>query len=384
MTRSILNIFIILAIVVVSVNIWQSLKTKTGFFQTPKYLKTEKIFKKKPTQPKTQPQPLIKTKTVIKSSKPNVLINTEIVSGPKPGEIITDTNEVVFEFKAIVSPKKTKGKILFETKLEGIDHKWILTSSNKRKIKLPKGSKEYKFLVRAKINDIVDPTPAERAFRLNISPYFKKVKIYSVRYKTSSHPSLITLSSALDKEEKINITNWKIKASKGEIIIPQASNKYPPYNIIPVGDIFVKQYHKVYLSAGSNPLAKNKNFRLNKCFGYFLNYKKIYPSFLKICPKPKLEEISHLNQYCQEFILDLPRCKIPDYSRNPKIASNSQCVSYLKENFNYRGCFRKYSSDKDFLKPYWYIYLNQDIVSKLHDTLYLYDQNGLIVDKYSY
>jgi len=216
----------------------------------------------------------------------------------------------------------------------------------------------------------------------DISPYYGKVKLSTIQAETRYHPCLITLSVKVYSGEKINITGWKIKARQGEITIPQGIEKYQSY--ITPSDIIIKEYTKIYLINDSNPLGRDKNFQLNKCFGYIKNYHSFYPSFYTSCPKPKLEDISHLNPYCQEYILRLSSCEIPNYSNNIKIATDSKCVSFLNNTFNYSSCFKEHSQDEDFLKNYWYIYVGTDIVEPLHDTIYLYDSNGFLVDKYMY
>ena len=333
----------------------------------------------------------VKSATEPPESKPTISVNTYIVSGPKEGEVIDETNKVTFEFKAKVSPEETEGRIIFETKVEGFDEDWKETSSNQRVINLPSGPKEYTFLVRAKIKDVVDKTPAKRTFKINTSPYFDKVKISSKSAETSSRPYLIKLSTQLNEEEEINITGWQIRGNKGVAIITQGIETYLPYSSNPSEDIFIGYSETIYLWGTSSPLGINKSFRPNKCFGYLTDIYDFTPSisFSKKCPSIKLEEISHLGEYCQDFILrKMGGCQAPDYSDNPKIYLDSECTSfissYVEKHFNYQGCFRNYSKDKDFLNNYWYVYLGHDMVSKLHDTLYLRDQDGLVVDKYLY
>ena len=337
-------------------------------------------------KPATEPKESKPSEKKPPETKPAISINAYITSGPEEGEVIEETNKVTFEFKAKVSPEETEDRVIFETKVEGFDDNWKETSSNQRTINLPSGPKEYTFFVRAKIKDAIDPSPAKRTFKINTSPYFDKIKISSVSSQTSSRPSLITLSTYLEKEEEINITGWQIKGKKGSFTIPQGIEKYNPYyNPVPDESIFVKRGDKIYLSGASNPLGRGRNFRPNKCLGYFTNYYDFPIPLPKNCPKPTKEEISHLSPCCQEFILQLGRCEIPDYSSNFRISTDSECVAYLTDNFNYAGCYRNYSRDEDFIGDNWHIYMNRNIVvSNDCDTLYLRDQNGLLVDKYSY
>lgn len=216
----------------------------------------------------------------------------------------------------------------------------------------------------------------------DISPYYGKVKLSAIRAETRYNPSLITLSVGVYPGEKINMTGWKVRARRGEIVISQGMEKYQSHRT--PNDIIIKEYTNIYLINDSNPLGRNKNFQLNKCFGYIKNYRSFYPSFYTYCPRPKLEDVSHLNPYCQEYILRLSSCEIPNYSNNMKIAGDSECVSFLNDTFNYSSCFKKHSKDEDFLKNYWYVYVGTDIIEPLHDTVYLLDPNGLIVDKYMY
>lgn len=216
----------------------------------------------------------------------------------------------------------------------------------------------------------------------DISPYYGKVKISSIQTETEYHPSLIRLRVNIYPGDKINITGWRIKTRKGEITIPKGTEKYQYYAV--PHDIIIKESLYIYLIGDSNPLGRDKNFRVNKCFGYLKNRYTFYPSLYTYCEKPKLEDISHLNPYCQEFILRIPRCKVPDYSDNTKIMFDMECRNYMDAKFNYRSCLKDLSRDEDFLTNYWYIYRNTNMIEPLHDTIYLYDPNGLLVDKYMY
>ncbi len=313
-------------------------------------------------------------------------ITTKIVSGPKHNEVIDETNKITFEFDLKIPDPDQRTR--FQTKVLGFDSEWKSTYSKKRTITLPPGPKEYTFLVREK-EKAETTLPAQRIFKLNISPYFDKVEISRVQTQTSSRSSLITLSTHLKKKEEVNITGWQIKGKQGSFVIPEGIEKYRTYySPVPTESIFVKRGDKIYLSSALNPLGRGINFRPNKCLGYltnYPNYRDFAISLSKKCPRPTKEEISGLDPCCQEFIFDNETCKIPDYSSNFIILSDSECVFYLNENFNYDGCFRNYFRDEDFIMKNWHIYMNRNlVVSNSCDTFYLRDQNNLFIDKYTY
>jgi len=320
-----------------------------------------------------------------KPTAPKILVDTFIIGGPEQGEVIEEKTKITFKFEAKITPAQD-GRIKFETKVVGLDAKWIKTSARERRINLPPGPKEYTFLVRAIFNGLVDPTPAKRTFTVNTSPYYGKIKIGRVQPKTDSAPSLITLRTNLEKEEEINVTGWNIKGRGGSFVVPGGIEKYRPgYNPVPTKNIFIKRSDIIYLSGGSNPLGDGRNFRPNKCLGYLTNYHDFPISFPKNCPKPTNEEISHLKPCCQEFILKVQKCEAPDYSNDLNVLRDLKCMSYLENYFNYASCFYQYSKDEDFVEKNWHIYMKRDlVVSDGCDTLYLRDQNGLFVDKFSY
>ena len=361
-----------------------NIKKQTASLTQPEIIE-EQIIEKKEQKPALipiiAPLPVNKPRQVIN------LIETYITAGPEQNQVIDDTNKVIFEFDKKILSEQIKERIYFETKILGFDNDWKKTSAKKRTVILPSGSNQYTFLVRARTKNIIDYSPAQTSFKINISPYFKKVNISSARVESYSKPSLITLNTNIKDSETINITNWSIEGEEGKIVIPQGVERYYHYyNSYINEDIFVKKGDKIYLSAGYNPLGKDKNFRLNKCMGYLTSSFDFPIPVSRSCPKPTKQDVSYLEPCCQQFILKLKRCEIADYSENINIRSDKECIGYINENLNNRACFINHSQDKDFLSNVWHIYLDgKDIVANdCYDTLYLKDKNGLVVDIYSY
>jgi len=215
------------------------------------------------------------------------------------------------------------------------------------------------------------------------SPYFGKVKFSSASHTT------IRLSSQFKTDEKINISGWKIKGADGEITIPQGMELFlSETSATTKENIYLKQSDQAYLLSAKVPFGMSLAFRPNKCFGYLKDsYKNLPYVPSKICPTIDKNEICHFTTECQSAILSLRSCQPINYS-TLYLSFNSDCQSYIENyisrNLSYNGCVENYYKDKDFYQKIWYVYVGYDIVCKCNDTLYLYDQQGLLVDQYSY
>jgi len=320
---------------------------------------------------------------IIPSKKLISIIDTYITSGPKGEE-----NVVIFEFDSVASSGVDNESLVFETKLEGADKDWEETSSKIKTYILPSSEKEYTFWVRAKTDEIIDPTPAKRTFTVETPvSYSGKIEISNIVLADSTYPCIITLNTRIKKEEEINITGWYLEARGGKFTIPTGTDKYLPGNTsAPIKNIIIDKDDTIYLSCGSSPLGKNVNFRTNECMGYLKNKENNSGlSFPTYCPKPAKEDLYHLSSSCQSFIYNLRRCEVPNISNNPEIARDSKCVAFLNDTFNYEKCFVKHSKTDWFSSNHWYIFMNSNIVTNnTCDILYLKDSKGNIIDEYDY
>lgn len=233
------------------------------------------------------------------------------------------------------------------------------------------------------------PTPA----KTGNSPYFKKIQISSFQATTSTRPASITLSPNFSNETQIDVTGWRIKSNWiGEFTIPFGILIIHPNSLgTPIDNIIVKKNDRVYLRGETNPFGRGANFRPNTCFGYLAQYYPNLPeSFSCSQQKPSIAEIKNLTPLCQDFILNkisYSSCKLPNYSNVPGVGTNQECVAYITNSnsgFNYEGCYNKHSRDANFFSSKWYIYMDTAFGNSLHDSITLYDQNGLLVHEYIY
>jgi len=219
--------------------------------------------------------------------------------------------------------------------------------------------------------------------RDQLSPYFQKLKI-SAYGSFFGSGSQIRIYSTLSGKETANITGWRIKSNKGEIIIPQAVNVYEPSGFASPDGIILSGYNTLVIYSGTSPIGLN--LRLNKCIGYLQNTNNFNPSLPLNCPYISRSEISYLYGGCQNYILSLGGCKLPDasfYNILPGNADGDNCRRFL-DTLNYYSCFQKHRSDSDFISNEWWAWINQNNLDPLHDDIRLFDNNSKLVDEYIY
>ncbi len=239
------------------------------------------------------------------------------------------------------------------------------------------------------IPDYLIPAGFERK---DLSPYFQKIQITSAYASSWNYtPDQIRISSYLNKGESANITGWKIKSNRREIIIPRAINIYEPFGSAPEEDIILIVNNYVNIYSSKNPL--NKNFRLNKCIGYLESAYDFNPALPQDCPAPYKDrsEIAHLSGECQTYIMSLGGCKLPETSFYNTLSGGEQgnvCRQFLNT-ISHGSCYQKHRFDSDFLSNEWRIWIGrsvipEDILDPQHDRLLLFDKQGLLVDEYVY
>lgn len=229
----------------------------------------------------------------------------------------------------------------------------------------------------------INPSEIPRGFTVkDLSPHFKRIRISSAYAGYGSGTGKISLYAALDKNEKVDITGWQFKANRGGGFIPGAVALYHPIGNSPEADMFVQNGDYVNFYSASK--LDRKNVLLNKCMGYLNNtiasgYGAEFPNN---CPYVDRSELRGFSGQCQDYILSIGSCREP--SANPPLSVfDYACRSYL-DTLNYNGCFNKYLKDADFLSHEWRVWMGSDILDTRHDDLRLIDNNGLLVDLYSY
>lgn len=234
----------------------------------------------------------------------------------------------------------------------------------------------------------IDPGEIPQGFTLDqLSPYFHKVRIATVFPGSPDDYSQIVLSAWFDGERAIPLKGWRLQGNRSFQIVPyRAVQVYDPLGNAPENDIYLRNGDSLNIYSTVSPIGRN--MRLNKCLGYLEKYYDFNPPLYGGCPSiVDSYAISTFRGECQDYIYSLGYCAEPE--SNPPVALDDyECRAYLNK-INYRGCFEKYQNDEDFLGREVRAWTgntgpNSKFLDFRHDRVLLLDQNGLLVDIYSY
>lgn len=227
----------------------------------------------------------------------------------------------------------------------------------------------------------ISPSQIPTGFTLaQLSPYFKKIRIGSVSPGSYNYYGSVYLSTSLSDKDSVNVTGWLLKGKTGSQFIPKAVEVYDPSGLSGESDIILKRNDYLYIYTTASAIGRN--LRLNLCTGYLENVSKFTPSLPKNCPRPQRSDVENFSGRCYDYILSLGTCSFP--KSNALLPINDYGCRAFLDNLNYKGCFEKHRQDPTFLSHEWRVWMGSKFLDTRHDHVYLFDNNGLLVDERSY
>lgn len=238
-----------------------------------------------------------------------------------------------------------------------------------------------------------EPAPAPRPGE---SPFKGKVRIVSVERSGSRAEDEYVMirygggffglgRRAGATEQPIDVTGWKIASSRTSGLIPRA------FNIAEIDaseqDVVLPPGGEVVVTTGMTSYPRN--FRENRCVGYFNQFHVFRPSLANDCADDTVNRSLLINRgfngACIEEIESAPSCRAP---RGPFLGGviGQTCVEYIQKNLNYAGCVANFRDQNTFLKNTWRVQLgrSQKLFDPRHDRVTLSDAEGLLVDEFEY
>ncbi|MES2225473.1 MAG: hypothetical protein V4480_01550 [Patescibacteria group bacterium] len=219
------------------------------------------------------------------------------------------------------------------------------------------------------------------------SPYAGKVHINGGDPSaTSVRQEYLALQSA-SGSGNINITGWQLVSTQsGAQAVIRAGERIP--DVSSESSIVLNPGDEAIVTTGQSPY-RSTSFKENKCTGY-LDSSSYSPSLsTSNCPAP-IDELGdfysgNANHYddCADYVRTLSSCRVPGTSPQ---GTPSFCRDFVRDRLDYSGCVDGHKNDADFVGDTWRIYLdeNKQLWRSDNDTIRLLDQNGKVVDQYSY
>jgi len=227
----------------------------------------------------------------------------------------------------------------------------------------------------------INPSEIPQGFtEKDLSPWFHKVRIGGVSPGSVFYYGQISLYANLSGSEGVNVTGWLLKSQRGGQFIPRAVNVYDPVGLPVESDIYLRANDTIYIYSSQS--AVGLNLRLNKCIGYLENANHFTPPLPLNCPYIDRSEVQSFSGRCQDYILFLGSCRLPD--PNPLIPNTDYACRSFLDTINQHGCFEKHRNDTDFLSHEIRVWTGGTFLDPSHDRLLLLDNKGLVVDAYQY
>ncbi len=220
------------------------------------------------------------------------------------------------------------------------------------------------------------------------SPYKNLVKINNIqRGVNSPDQEYITLRSN-NPSQNIIVTGWTIESRYGgKVTIPPGRN-IPEIDAVDT-PIVMTPGSTVYITTGNNNYSYN--FRENSCTAYLNQYQSFTPGISNSCNGGNNYSTTELlnrgfNSECVDYIRSLNSCRIPTIPFDTQLRIKDACIQFITNNISYSGCVAQLRDAKDFLKNTWHVFMRRTnkFWDDRHDYGVLRDNQGLIVDEFSY
>lgn len=242
------------------------------------------------------------------------------------------------------------------------------TTTDKTEIKTPaKTATTTKTTIKT---PIIDP---------NLSQYSDKIQISSVNGSSNKASNeKITISNI--SKESINLTGFRIETYELEkFIIPKAYD-LPGFSAVPEDNITLSPGGRLDIYVGTQE--RKMDFRENICTGYFDEKSNFGGALSHSCPIINVSKMLDFTDDCIRYLNNMPKCKM----YISKMELDYKCDQFATEHYSYAGCVKDYKNDKNFYSNRWMVWMQRttNFFRDEHELVTLKDQNGKVVDTYSY
>lgn len=211
------------------------------------------------------------------------------------------------------------------------------------------------------------------------SPYKGKIVISSLYGSSPAASGEYLELKNRSAKDKIMITGFRVENSQHTSFMLPQGYELPGFAPAP-SPIVLKPGDRALISIGRQE--RQINFRENICTGYFDEFSDFSPSLDHSCPRI---EPTRSVSYTDQCILLIERTSACRTARIDTFVGPA-CEAFVDAHQNYAGCVADSRDRADFYLRRWRIWMqfDQQFFRDLVERVILRDQNGRVVDEYSY
>ncbi|MEK7133794.1 MAG: hypothetical protein AAB804_01850 [Patescibacteria group bacterium] len=222
------------------------------------------------------------------------------------------------------------------------------------------------------------------------SPYVGKVMITdSNATESDTAGEYVGLAAPPNNSVPISLAGWFLQSAVSglRVNIPLGAPHFMLGVVNNVQSISLEPGASATVLTGTSPVGTS--FQENICTGYLNELQSFTPELSAECPSPSeampvtADNIRIYGDNCIDYIRTLQSCHFP-----PTVPAtlSPACRSFIANNFSYNGCTNIHRNDPTFRLPSWRVYLGfrTELWRNTHDVIRLLDDQGQIVDVFTY
>lgn len=217
------------------------------------------------------------------------------------------------------------------------------------------------------------------ALQIGVSPYQGKIVVASLYGSSPTASGEYIILENRSAKDKILITGFRVENSQRTSFAVPQGYELPGFAPSP-SPIVLKPGDRALISMGRQE--RQINFRENICTGYFDESSEFSRGLDHSCPRIQpTRSVSYTDQ-CILLLERTPTCRVAKIDQFVGPA----CEAFVNAHQNYVGCVADFRDRADFYLRRWLIWMqfDQQFFRDLVEHVTLRDQNGRVVDEYSY
>ena len=223
------------------------------------------------------------------------------------------------------------------------------------------------------------------------SPRFGHVRIreYGSSPKSDAAGEHLVIEAGSDNTSPVALLGWSLQSAVTglRVPLPEATPLLIAGTVNTLEPVSLSPGAQAIVFSGVSPVGGS--FRENVCSAYLGQFQTFIPALSGSCPSPAddlpltAENISMYGGNCIDYVRTLTSCQLP---RDVPAELSASCRTFLTTQYSYNGCVNMHREDPGFSSQSWRLFIGaaRELWLNDHDVIRLLDEEGRIVDVYTY